>query len=54
MAQVPSGELTSVERSLVERAGCGEWFDLAAHDEAVDEAAMQSWGGSRTCRASWG
>src|SRR5262245_43933731 len=31
--------------------GCGEWLDLAADDEAVDEAAMRSWGESRTCRA---
>jgi hypothetical protein len=34
--------LTSVERSLVERVGRGEWLDLAAEDEAVDEAAMRS------------
>jgi hypothetical protein len=44
--------LTSVEQSLVEHIGRGEWLDLAADDEAVDEAAMRSWGESRTCRAS--
>jgi hypothetical protein len=49
VTQVPSG---SVEQSLVEHVGCGEWLDLAADDEAVDEAAMRSWGESRTCRAS--
>jgi hypothetical protein len=51
VTHVPSGELTSVERSLVERVCLGEWLDLAA-DEAVDEAAMRTWGESRTCRAS--
>lgn len=45
---MPGGELTSVEKSLVEYAGRGEWLDLAA----VDEAAMRSWGVSRACRAS--
>src|SRR5689334_13002463 len=45
------GGLTAVEQSLVENVGCGEWLDLAG-DEAVDEAAMKSWGDSRTCRAS--
>ena len=49
--QVPSGELTLVEQSLVEHVGRGEWLNLAADDEAVDEAAMRSWGDSRTCRA---
>jgi hypothetical protein len=52
VTQVPSGELTSVEQSLVEHVGRGEWLDLAADDEAVDEAAMRSWGDSRTCRAT--
>jgi hypothetical protein len=52
VAQVSHGGLTSVERSLVEHAGRGEWLDLAAGDEAVDEAAMRSWGESRSCRAS--
>jgi hypothetical protein len=41
-----------VEELLVEHVGCGEWLDLAADDEAVDEAAMLSWGESRACRAS--
>jgi hypothetical protein len=41
-----------VEQSLVEHVGRGEWLDLAIDDEAVDEAAMRSWGDSRTCRAS--
>jgi hypothetical protein len=44
--------LTSVEQSLVEHVGRGERLDLAAEDEPVDEAAMRSWGESRTCRAS--
>jgi hypothetical protein len=44
--------LTSVELSLVEHVGRGERLDLAADDEAVDEAAMRSWGESRTCRAT--
>jgi hypothetical protein len=43
--------LTSVEQLLVEHVGRGEWLDLAAADEAVDEAAMRLWGESRTCRA---
>ena len=52
VTQVPSGELTSVEQSLVEHVGRGELLDLAAKDGAVDEAAMRSWGDSRICRAS--
>jgi hypothetical protein len=51
VTQVPSGELTLVEQSLVEHVGRGEWLDLATDDEAVDEAAMRSWGDSRACRA---
>ena len=43
VTQVPRGGLTSVERSLVEHVGRGEWLDLAVDDEAVDEAAMRSW-----------
>jgi hypothetical protein len=43
--------LTPVEQSLVEHVGCGKWLDLAAEGEAVDEAAMRSWGDSRTCSA---
>jgi hypothetical protein len=50
--QVPAEELTSVEQSLVEHVGRGELLDLAADDEGIDEAAMRSWGESRTCRAS--
>jgi hypothetical protein len=46
------GRLTSVEQSLVKHVGRGEGLDLAADDEAVDEAAMRSWGRSRTCRAT--
>ena len=30
----------------------GEWLDLAADDEVVDEAAMRSWGDDQTCRAT--
>ena len=52
VTQVPCGGLTSVEQSLVEHVGRGERLDLAAEGEAVDEAAMRSWGDSRTCRAS--
>jgi hypothetical protein len=52
VTQVPYEELTSVEQSLVEHVGRGEWLDLAAGDQAVDEAAMRSWGESRRCRAS--
>ena len=52
VTQLPHGGLTSVEQSLVEHVGRGEWLDLAAGDEAVDEAAMRSWGKSRTCDAT--
>ena len=52
VTQVPGGGLTSVELSLVEHVGRGEWLDLAADDEAIDEAAMRSWGQARTCRAT--
>jgi hypothetical protein len=52
ITQVPSGRLNSVELSLVEHVGRGERLDLAPGDEAIDEAAMRSWGDSRTCRAS--
>ena len=41
-----------MELALVEHVGRGEWLDLAAEDEVVDEAAMRSWGDSRTCRAT--
>jgi hypothetical protein len=41
-----------VEQSLVDHVIRGEWLDLAADDEAIDEAAMRSWGDSRTCPAS--
>jgi hypothetical protein len=52
VTQVPTEELTSVEQSLVAHVGRGEWLDLAADDEGIDEAAMRSWGESRSCRAS--
>jgi hypothetical protein len=48
---VPSGELTSVEQSLVEHVSRGERLDLA-DDEAVHASAMRSWDESRTCRAT--
>jgi len=51
VTQVSYGALTSVEQSLVEHVGHGEWLDLAAEDEVIDGAAMRSWGDSRTCRA---
>jgi hypothetical protein len=44
--------LTSVEQSLVEQVARGEWLDLRAKGEFVDEAAMRSWGDSRTIRAT--
>jgi hypothetical protein len=44
--------LTPVEQSLVEQVGRGEWLDLAADDEVIDEAAMRRWGKARTCRAT--
>jgi hypothetical protein len=49
---VTQGGLTSVEQSLVEHVGRGERLDLAADDEAVDEAAMRSSGDSRTFSAA--
>jgi hypothetical protein len=52
VTQVPDRELTSVEQTLVEHVRRGEWLDLAAEGEPVDEASMRSWGESRTCRAS--
>jgi hypothetical protein len=51
VTQVPGGELTSLEQALVEHVSRGERLDLAG-DEAVNEAAMRSWGESRTCRAN--
>ncbi len=51
-AQVPSGGLTPVEESLVEHVCRGEWLDLTAGDEVVDETAMRSWGDDRTCHAA--
>jgi hypothetical protein len=52
VTQVPDRELTSVEQALVDHVRRGEWLDLGADDEAVDEAAMRSWGDSRICRAT--
>ena len=52
VTQVPRGGLTSVEQALVDHVSRGDCLDLAADDEAVDEAAMRSWGDSRTCRAN--
>ena len=51
-AQVPCRELTPVEQSLVEHVCRGELLDLAAENEAIDEAAMRSWGDSRTVGAT--
>jgi hypothetical protein len=50
--QVPSGGLTPVEQSLLKHVCRGEWLNLAADHEVVDEAAMRSWGEDRTCRAT--
>jgi hypothetical protein len=52
VSQAPRGGLTSVEQSLVDHVGWGEWLDLAADDGVIDEASMRSWGDSRTCRAT--
>ena len=41
-----------MEQSLVDHVRRGELLDLAADDEEVDEAAMRSWGDSRTVGAS--
>lgn len=49
---VPSGGLTPVEQSLLKHVCRGEWLNLAADHEVVDEAAMRSWGEDRTCRAT--
>jgi hypothetical protein len=43
--------LTDVERALVDHVTRGELLDLAAGDP-VDEAAMRTWGSSRTVRAA--
>jgi hypothetical protein len=50
VTQGPDEELSSVEQALADHVRRGEWLDLAGN-EAVDEAAMRSWGESRTCRA---
>ena len=47
-----AGGLTSVEQSLVDHVCRGKLLDLAAGDEVADEAAMRSWGDSRTCQAT--
>ena len=52
VTEMPSSGLSSLEQSLVEHVSRGEWLDLAAEGEAVDEAAMRSWGDAQTCRAS--
>jgi hypothetical protein len=41
-----------MEQSLVEHVCSGELLDLAADDEAVDKAAMRSWGETRAIRAT--
>ena len=51
VTQVPEGGLTSVEQALADHVRSGEWLDLAADDEVVDQKSMGSWGDSRTCRA---
>lgn len=48
---MPFSGLSSLEQSLVEHVSRGEWLDLAVGGEAVDEAAMRSWGEAQTCRA---
>ena len=52
VTQAPCGEPTPAELSLVDHVRRGERLDLAADGEVIDEAAMRSWGDSRTCRAS--
>jgi hypothetical protein len=54
VTQVPDGELarlSQVEQALADCVRQGKWLDLA-EGEVVDEAAMRSWGESRTCRAA--
>jgi hypothetical protein len=41
-----------MEQLLVDHVIRGEWLDLAADGEVIVKAAMQSWGDSRTCRAT--
>jgi hypothetical protein len=45
-----AARLTDVERQLVDYVTRGELLDLAG-DGPVDEAAMRSWGNSRTIQA---
>jgi hypothetical protein len=52
VTQVPSGQLTLTEQSLVEHVRSGELLDLTPDGEVIDEATMRSWGDPRTCRAS--
>ena len=52
VTQVPDEGLTSVEQALADHVRRGEWLDLAADGETVDEASMRSWGDARTCRAT--
>jgi hypothetical protein len=55
VTQVPEGGLTSVEQSLVEAVGRGEWLDLIPRvpgGKTVDESTMRSWGPPQTCSAT--
>ena len=52
VTQAPCAGLAPVEQSLVDHVRRGEQLNLAPDNEAVDEAAMRSWGDSRTCRAT--
>jgi hypothetical protein len=52
VTQVPGGQLTLTEQSLVEHVRSGELLDLTPDGEVIDEATMRSWGDPRTCRAS--
>jgi len=55
VTQVPRGGLTSVEQSLVEHVGRGEWLDLipkVPKDKTVDEDTMRSWDESQTVGAT--
>ncbi len=41
-----------MEQLLVEHVCRGEWLNLTAKGEVIDEAAMRWWGETRTCRAT--
>jgi hypothetical protein len=48
VTQEPDEELSSVKQALADHVRRGKWLDLAAGNDAVDEASMRSWDESRT------